>query len=317
MSITPQGDAILLADSGFTDQGETYGMVAGCADIVPAGIGGEAVFYVIRMSGENIALAFFDVVPVLDGQRLDPITVQVPGRPGATEPDVFLVEIPLYQKYVDGGTEKMRYGLRGTYFSFEVQYSPDVDESFKLLEADVEHEVVRESMPRIVYYEEPSLRPATCPLPETAFFGTLGSNQIGADGAGTDFGVPFAVRCYAHAIMPDGADGEAIFPQLYLLTTRNNPADVTVLLTSYLKTYATDVRQVVLPAVADPISDIQEIPVPQSFYVGFLDVGRNAMRGVRFAFQLDVDGPFDGELIFEAGEIEVEVVRESQRGQVA
>jgi hypothetical protein len=310
---TSGGDAILELDRmAVDDQGYDYTSKLTPTEIFPAGAAGEALFKAVYISLEAICPTTFDLTPILNGRRLDTITVSVPGRALTDEPDVWRVEVPLVEKYLDGGTERFRYGLRGTFFTFELSVIPsEADVTFAFLEADVAVQVLRESQPGIVFYEEALVAP-TCGLTEYEFFGQREGDGIAQPGGEQDFGTDFENVLYMHATMPGGAPGEAMFPFLYLLVTRNNSQPVTVTVTPYLDTYALPQETVTLAAVSDPVSDVHEVAVDREAYTAYIERFKYSPRGIRMAFKFELSGVRGGEVIFEHAEIQAQVLRESE-----
>lgn len=306
-------EGVILGIGGLQDQEVDYNWFLTTRDVFPAGAGGECVFYALRVRVENISATTLDVTPILNGERQDTVSVSVPARYTA-EPDTWIVEIPLVQKYLLSGVERLRQGQRGTFIRFEFAgIVSDGDQSLTVLEADIEYEVVRERFPNVVFFEDALSQPHSCVDEPIAFFGQLGDNGIGREGGWQDFGGDYDVRLHAHAVYADRSDGEGIYPTLYFLTTRNNASDVALLVTPYLDSYPLVQESVTLPAVsANPITDVHEVPVMIEYAPGFLEKTRYAPRGASFAFMVEVEGPHTGEIIFETGEIEFEVVRESR-----
>ena len=310
-AVPPPPGNVILRVAGLQDQTVDYDWLVTTREIFPAGAGGEATFFALRIRVETVCPTTFYVTPIVNGERMETITVDVPGRANM-EPDTWLVEIPLVEKYTQGGVERLRHGQRGTFIAFEFTGTVSVgDESFAILEADLEHEVVRERFPNVVFYEDALSAPTGCDVEKSAFFGQRLGDGVGKEGGWQDFGVDYDVRAHAHGVYADGSDGEGIYPTLYILTTRQNTSPVTVTVTPYLNTNPLVPVVVTLPAVTDPITDVHEVPIMIEYLQGYNVRTLYAPRGSVFAFKFEISGPHSGDVIFETAEIELEKVRES------
>ncbi len=130
----------------------------------------------------------------------------------------------------------------------------------------------------------------------------------------TDDGIAIVARARSVRIAPAGARGEAIFTAVYLAVSYTQ--DHVITLRPRVDERALDVQTVTLPPVTTPDRQVArfEFRLSEGFLAssGAYEAGRVAPRGTWFELWLEVDPVEGGDLLFEACDLEYEVVREGQ-----
>ncbi len=143
------GAVILRVGTGYLDDDATYDLLGRSAPFAPAGMMGEAAFHSLYLTtvhyeeDEEIV-----VTPRVDHVALAPTTIELVGVPG-TKGVRLVHEISLYQPYIVGGIERLRYAPRGTWIDVQVetQFTINGKTPARILidGMDVEAEIVRET----------------------------------------------------------------------------------------------------------------------------------------------------------------------------
>lgn len=140
---------LALGESGTTDLGEPIEFVALSAEYAPAGFGGEAIFTDLRLTlfRDNDEDMVLEVTPIVDGERQDPIDLELPA---VAEPARAIHELGLANYHPSPEDPQYSTALRGTYFQVELR-TPGAGESVDLYngrlvieEVELEWDPVRE-----------------------------------------------------------------------------------------------------------------------------------------------------------------------------
>lgn len=278
--------------------------------IAPGGVGGEVLFHNLYLSLEWQSRATVTVTPILDGRRVTTLqrTLELDVE---AEPRRERYEIPLAEPYEVGGIEELRTALRGTWFQVQVEVTQESpSETGVVVEGvELEQEVVRESHPGVGYVVE-SLEAVATERPALWFLGVGGAifeGDVGAD----DDGTPITARIETAHVAFGGTGGEVVFHNLYLAVTRANASDVDLTVTPLVDGEAQEVETVTLEGVADPVTEVHEVPVMQAHSPEGTELLRHAPRGTWFAARIETEAPGDT-VILEGMSVERELVRESE-----
>lgn len=119
--------SLLEADSGFTDDGVAIEARARTRPILPAGIGGDAIFYAV-----HLALTFdtpfeLHITPVVDGVPLWDELVKIGNSEVPDRLVTIWYQFDLTVPILDGEVEVARTGMKGTSFAldFMMPCAPD------------------------------------------------------------------------------------------------------------------------------------------------------------------------------------------------
>jgi hypothetical protein len=295
--------AILRGDTGVRDRGLPYAARIRPADVIPAGLGGEAVGGPLYLTVEGIAFPTLNVTPRADGRHLPTISLTLP--PGEAQRTIS-VEVDLR----DDDAHATRYGVRGSSLGAVIDI-PQVDSPyFALHNIELETEVVQECLPGVVFTPE-ALIDASLDLPVTLLFGGAAS-LYAADRGSTDAGQPVAFRGRSAAGSPAGEGGEAEFDVLQIALLRANEADVELQVLPHLDGVALAPIPVTLRATARPVAELVELGLSQPYEVGGVVVGRYAPRGTSLEVQIASTAALpEGDIIIEQIDVEGETVQEA------
>lgn len=305
------GDVLWQFGEKWDDAGTAITARMRTLPMAPGGIGGEAIFQNLYLALEWRSAATVTVTPILDGDRLTALsrTLELDGPLEPTRDDF---EIPLNRPHDVGGTEELRYGLRGTWLQVELEVEVQTPTETGLIVegVEVEQEVVRESHPGVSYTIE-DLEQVTLESPVPWYMGAAGTLYRGNVGQ-QDAGETVTSRVQTRETAPAGPGGEAIAHNLYVALTRLNPSSLDLVVTPLVDGEELEADTFTLEGVASPVTEVLEVPLSVAHTD---DEGeellRTAPRGTWFAARLETDGP-DGLLVLEGVALEQEIVRESE-----
>lgn len=286
--------------------------------VAPAGAGGEALFvnvYIAITYNAGFELTF---TPRLDGRLITEEAVTFTVMASRTAPVTKRFEFGLGMSHPDYVAPVQRFGLRGTWFSFQLR-GKDILQicgtiSIELEGTEVEYEVVREGLPlrdfsigELVAVERARF--------SRFFFGEQGANLFEFGSGRDDAAVPVDLFAQTNKVAPAGIGGECIFTNLYLAITHSGLTDYTLFVTPILDNDELPTLALIVPGTSKPtVAEVFEVGLAETF----AGVQTHAPRGVWFSFKLQGDGTLpDGDLIIEGASLEYEVVRETQGAQNA
>lgn len=112
---------LLEVESGYTDDGTLYDLLATTDKVAIDGVGGELAFYYIRVPVEHEHQVVIKVTPIIDGVALDAVSYTLE-RPTARR--LRLVEVPILQAFpssVSGFATLARFVGRGAWIQCQVE----------------------------------------------------------------------------------------------------------------------------------------------------------------------------------------------------
>lgn len=146
--------ALLRYGVGYLDDGESYEMLALSRPVAIAGPGGECMYTLLYLTtkhyDDDVSIW---ITPVIDGVAQPTQRIDLTGVPG-TQGEQKTHEVSLAISYMVGGTERLRYAPRGTWFSVQVETKYALGEAGaaanpakQIVESvEVEYEVLRETL---------------------------------------------------------------------------------------------------------------------------------------------------------------------------
>lgn len=307
------GNDILRYGDAFRDDGQQVVLRLTPRSIAPAGVRGEVLYrnlYLTLSYGTGFKVV---VTPVVDGERLTAEATTI--EEGASVDTSQVFEIPLAEDQDPGTGATSRRGVRGTWFTFDLEGEDvlRVGGDLTVENVELEYEIIRESHPARSFAVE-SLDPISLSPPGRFYIGEAGGNGLlrAMDGA-DDAGSPIDVLAQPNEVAPAGASGECVFANLYLTFTRANSSDLDLTVEPILDRTALDPISLTLPGVADPVTEVHELPLTRPVQSGGQETSRRLPRGTWFSFRIKtVAGTPAERVVLEGNELEYEVVRESE-----
>ena len=296
---------------GCTDFGDPISFRIRPRDIAVAGVGGEAAYYNFYLVADPTSNAAVVVTPKIDDRDLDarPITLV-----GALDQELRQrFEIPLTERFDQGGAELIRQTARGTWAALEItgQLAWCTGGLVSFLGLELEYDQVRESHPDMVFDPEDLTLLSDTSGPERLALGE--SSNVAKLFGGPDRS-SFVIQ--PHGLAPSGVGGEAMFYNVYLAISRSNTVQWQLTLTPIVDGVDLVAATITLAALAagKAVTEIIEVPITEGFDQGAGEVLRYAPRGAWGTFRLEgvVSTPTASEeLVLEGATLEVETVRES------
>lgn len=288
--------------------------------IAPMGYSGQALFRRMVVVCEHFSDIQIAVVPILNGERLDKYAQEEvfigPGDRAAMR----RFEVPLYRAFEDAVVEgadddRFKYGLRGTYFTFEMTIVDLCGVGLQLPGVWVEYEGLREAQGTGVVYTEDLLRAPVFLPSGQVFMGTKGYNRLLKAGSGvTDDGLEVQARMFSNPVAPETEAGECEFRRLSLVVTRWNDNPMTMTVTPYVDGDPMAPVEVEYQAATAPVTEITEIDLA-SYYrrqgADAVERFRHRRRGAWFHMKVETGSGLQEWLSVEGGEVEYDVVREA------
>lgn len=291
--------------------------------IAPEGYGGECLFKNLFVVVEHISDITVSVVPVLNGERLDRYGHERTFIGPGDRPALRRYRIPLHRAFKDpvvGGIddERFRHGLRGTFFTFEMEILDLCGIGLQLPGVWLEYVPVREREGTGVVYTEDLLRvPAFVPSGQT-FMGVKGANRVLKAASGTtDDEIQVEARAFANPVAPLGASGECEFRSVSLVVTRWNANDMDLKVLPYVDGEPLAPVTVHYKATTAPVTEITQVQITQYFRREGADAVerfRYHPRGAWFHLKVETGSGLQEWLTLEGGELHWEPVRESLPG---
>lgn len=293
--------------------------------IAPMGFGGEALFHRLVVVAEHFSDLQIAVTPILNGERLDQYSQEEVFFGSGEEWNMRRFEVPLYRAFEDAVVEgaaqdRFKYGLRGTYLTFEMIITDLCGIGLQLPGVWVEWEPVRESHNTgIIYTEDLQVSPITIPSGQV-FMGTKGANRLLKAGSGTtDDGETVQARAFSNPVSPEGEAGECEFRRISLTVTRWNGSDMDLVVTPYVDGQPMAPVTINYKATTAPVKEVTEVDLGEYYSRAGGDAierFRYRRRGAWAHLQVDTGSGLQEWLTLEGGEIEFDVVREGLQKDV-
>lgn len=288
-------------------------------ELLLGGVGGECLFKKLYVNLTYSTAGQCVVTPILDGERVTEETRFIdldPGEGIATR----RFEIDLTRGYDQNGTERFRYGLRGSYFQVEICVT-DISGTGRIEIDGIElmYTPAREThtWARPFYGElEVDIQPDINP---GYFFGTE-TDDVGAAiyelaTNDRDFGRELRVRLQPRAVAPFGTAMEAWFRTLYICVTRSNTTDGQLKVTPIIDGTELEAEYVTLTGTTQPKTEVLEVPLKIRYPSSTLERSTYGIRGLWFTYRIEtVGGRPDGELSFDGCAVEAIPSRETEPG---
>ncbi len=143
------GAVILRVGTGYLDDDAKYDLYGRSAPFAPAGMMGECAFHSLYLTTVHYDVTEEIVVtPRVDHVALLPTTITLTGV-ASSKGERLVHEISLYQPYIIGGIERLRYAPRGTWIDVLIETKFTINARtparFLIDGMDVEAEIVRET----------------------------------------------------------------------------------------------------------------------------------------------------------------------------
>jgi len=293
--------------------------------VAPEGYGGECLFKSIFVVVEHFSDILISVTPILNGEKLDRYAVQRAFMGPGDRAALNRYEVPLYRQFEDGVVEganedRFKYGLRGTYFTFEMEIIDLCGIGLQLPGVWIDFVPVRESQNTGVVYTEDLLRvPAFVPTGQV-FMGTKGYNRLLKAEAGVqDDGIDVQARVFTNPVSPAGAGGECVFHRVSLTVKRWNANPMDLKFTPYLDGDPLGPITVHYKATTRPVQEITEIFLNQYYRRDGADAVerfRHGLRGAWFHAKIETGSGLQEWLSFDGMDLDCTVVRESLQTDV-
>ena len=258
----------------------------------PEGYGGECLFKSLFVVVEHISDITIRIVPILNGEWLDQYAQEETFIGPGDRAAIKRYEMPLYRAFEDlvveggeGTVDRFKYGLRGTYFTFDMTITDLCGIGLQLPGVWLDYEVVRESQGTKVVYTEDLVRlPLFVPTGQT-FMGTKGANRVLKAASGvTDDGFQVEARIVSNPVAPAGEAGECHFKRVTMVVTRWNANDMDLKLTPYLDGYPAPPITVHYKATTAPVTEPVEIDLTQYYRRLGADATERFRYGLRGAW---------------------------------
>ena len=295
--------------------------------VAPEGYGGECLFKSIFVVVEHISDINIRIVPILNGEWLDEYAQEETFIGPGDRAAIKRYEMPLYRAFedlvVEGGddpVDRFKYGLRGTYFTFDMTITDLCGIGLQLPGVWLEYEAVRESQgTRVIYTEDLVRLPLFVPTGQT-FMGTKGANRVLKAASGvTDDGLQVEARMVSNPVAPAGEAGECHFKRVTVVVTRWNANDMDLKLTPYLDGYPAPPITVHYKATTAPVTEPVEIDLTQYYRRLGADATerfRYGLRGAWFHAKVETGSGLQEWLTLEGFDLDYDVVRESLQTDV-
>ena len=295
--------------------------------VAPEGYGGECLFKSIFVVVEHISDITIRIVPILNGEWLDQYAQEETFIGPGDRAAIKRYEMPLYRAFedleVEGGDDpedRFKYGLRGTYFTFDMTITDICGIGLQLPGVWLEYEALRESQgTRVIYTEDLVRLPLFVPAGQT-FMGTKGANRVLKAASGvTDDGFQVEARLVSNPVAPAGEAGECHFKRVTVVVTRWNANDMDLKLTPYLDGYPAPPITVHYKATTAPVTEPVEIDLTQYYRRLGADATerfRYGLRGAWFHAKVETGSGLQEWLTLEGFDLDYDVVRESLQTDV-
>jgi hypothetical protein len=309
------GGRVLEYGASKLDAGQPIAATILLNDVAPESYAGECHFQNVYVVYSHIGVADITVTPVVDGEYVtDAMVAWTQAAAPSGEQEVVRREIDLNRPYRDaGGTERFMHGLRGASITFEITVVDLCGSYFTLDGIEVEFYAVQESKPDIIYTERLLADPARISASGLYLGDASGRVLLTAAGA-DDAGVAVNMTAQGAVVAPAEYGGEAWMRNLYVVVTRWNTADMTVLITPIVDNVALVPVTVLYPGVTTPKTEVTEVSLAQPH----LDGGgterfRYGARGYIFTFRYEtLTGLPDHMWVIEGAYLEFDPVQESE-----
>lgn len=288
-------------------------------ELLLAGVGGECLFKKLYVNLTYSTGGQLVVTPILDGERVTEETRFISLDPGGAN-ITRRWEIDLTRGYDVAGTERFRYGLRGSYFQVEICVT-DIQGVGRIEIDGIElvYTPAREThaWARPFYGE---LETDVQPDIEAGYFFGTGTEDVEAAiyelvTNGADFGRELRIRIEPRAFAPFGTAAEALFRTLYLCVTRSNTTDSQLKITPIIDGTELEAEYVTLTATQRPKTEVLEVPLKISYPSSTLERSTYGIRGLWFTYRLETVGARpNGELSIDGAAVEAARDRETEPG---
>lgn len=279
--------------------------------VKPAGIDGQVLFRNVYLAITPDTGGRFTFTPVLDGEKLADEAVILDFTSDNRRQEY---EIALTRHYTVAGEERVRYGLRGTEFTFELEVEDTHGEGnfISIDGAEVEVTLVRERHPDSPF-DERDVVPVDRAKAVPFFFGA-GARVARYGTVQDDLGSAIEGFVQPNFVAPEGVGAEYVFTNLYLYLSRWNESLLTLSLTPLVDGDPSTEQTFDLEGVAtSPTREVIELGLLEPYDSGGSERLRYAPRGTWFSFQLKTVGALpDGDVVLEGVSLEYEVVRETE-----
>ena len=318
VGLPDHGHWIRLFQASHTDDGTPVNACLVSRELVLAGVGGECLFKKLHLNLTYTTQCQVVITPIVDGEVIDEEakTLNLASTGGRV---VDRFEIDLTRGYDVAGTERFRYGMRGSYFQVKVCVT-DIGGTGRV-EIDgmsLVYTVARETHAWARPFAGELETDVELEQSGGYYFGTETEDTPAAlykHGGETDFGFTIVPHIEPRMIAPFGVSAEAWFRSLYLCVTRSNQSDWELEVVPIIDGTELEPMTVALATVDQPKTEIFELPLSRPYERSDVEQSTYGIRGVWFTYRIRTVGRRPaGEISFDGAAIEAIPCRETEAG---